>query len=179
MPDGLGTYETAYLCGDVERVVMVALVALYQKGRVKITVARPRVTVVDRRSDDPVQRAVLDAVPDKGKALHFLVREMRDSERVSEIIDVLRARGLLRRFRRDGQRALSRRGRRLARQLADRVPPEHRIPVLGIEAFEKDGTLYRIFAPREPREPTRYVFDTEIFPATPPYRSGGLSAGDW
>jgi uncharacterized protein (TIGR04222 family) len=63
---GLGPYEIAYLCGGVERVVMVALVALHRTGRIKISTARPRVTVVDRRSDDPIQRAVLDAVPDRG-----------------------------------------------------------------------------------------------------------------
>lgn len=174
---GLGSYEIAYLCGGVDRVVMVALVALRREGRVKITVARPRITVLDRRSDDPVQGAVLDTVPGKGKALHFIIREMLDSAQVGDIVDVLRGRGLLCRFNRGGRAVPSRRGRRLARKLADRVPAEHRLSVLGVAAFEEGTELHRIFAPREPYEPEHYSFDTEIFRATPPYRSMG--GGNW
>jgi hypothetical protein len=159
---GLDSYELAFLCGDVYRVVMVALVGLYEEGKIKITVARPRVTVRDRQTDDAIQRAVLGTVPDRGKGLTILVREFAGSPEIAEITGELRARKLMRRrFPWNWFGPLTRRGQRLVKELKNDVPDQLHLPILGVEAIE-DDQLRRFFAPREPRNPTRYYFEPSI-----------------
>ena len=73
----LDVYEIAYLCGGVQRVALAAVAAMQQDGRIKISRTRHRVQVVHRRAGQPVERAVLEAVPGSGKALGPALRRSR------------------------------------------------------------------------------------------------------
>lgn len=86
----LDLYQIAYVCGGPKRVVMVALVALLQDGRIKISPALHRVNVVRRAPRDPVESAVLDAVPSAGKFLGPTVQAVASSPAVEEIGRTLR-----------------------------------------------------------------------------------------
>lgn len=152
---------------------MVGLVTLRQDGRVKISVARPRVTVLDRRPRDAVQSAVLEAVPDKGMALPRLVRQFAESAEVNEIAVSLRARRLVRRHGRNGRRSLSVRGRRLRKRLIDHAPAEFQLAVRGIEAID-DAELRRIFAPPDSWKPIQYECGPLPIDNTARDRSGEL-----
>jgi hypothetical protein len=141
---GLDRYEIAYLFGGVPRVVMVALVGLHSAGRVEVTVYRPRVTVLDRRADDPIQREVLGLVPDGGRQLTHVVQKMAESAPLDEIVTALQERDLLRRRPRRWQHPLTRQARRAGEKLLDDPPAEHRLAVLGARAVD-DKDLRRIF----------------------------------
>nr|BFE28031.1 hypothetical protein GCM10010200_002820 [Actinomadura rugatobispora] len=177
MAGELDLYEAAYLRGGAERVVMVALAALRRQGGVTVTVARPRVTVLEHRAQDPVQRALLDAVPGKGMTLPNLVQKLAESPEIKEIAAGLQDRNLLRRSRRGGRPVLSRNGRRRSEELADSPPEGYRMAVLGVEGIDDDDDLRRIFAPRQQTRRTWYG-GTVTYDTTPPARNYGGGSDD-
>ena len=65
----LDVYEIAYLCGGAERAALAAVAAMQQDGRITISRTRHRVQVARRKASQPLERAVLDAVPAAGKVL--------------------------------------------------------------------------------------------------------------
>ena len=91
----LDVYQVAYLCGGPQRVALAAVAAMAQDGRIKISRTRHRVQAVHRRAGQPVERAVLDAVPASGKVLGPLLEEVADSAAVQELIEGLRRGGLV------------------------------------------------------------------------------------
>ena len=91
----LDVYEIAYLCGGPERVALTAVAAMARDGRIRISRTRHRVQVVHRRGGQPVERAVLDAVPDSGKVLGPLLADVAHSAAVAELIEGLRRGGLV------------------------------------------------------------------------------------
>lgn len=113
----VGTYEIAHLCGGAERVVMVALVQLHTVERIKISTARHRVEVRSREAADPIEAAVLDAVPDVGKVRDQVIGEVSRSAAVADLVTKLRADGLIARHRVPVGAGLTRRGRRLRKEL--------------------------------------------------------------
>jgi hypothetical protein len=93
----LDLYETAFLCGGPQRVAMVALVALCEDGRAEIHPAGHRVGAVRRESDDAVEAAALEAIPESGRHLGYTMSVIARSPAVETIGEALRARGLLNR----------------------------------------------------------------------------------
>ncbi|XVQ08150.1 TIGR04222 domain-containing membrane protein [Spirillospora sp. CA-255316] len=175
----LDLYEAAYLCGGVERVAMVALAALRREGAVAVTVARPRVTVLEHRGEDPVQRAMLDAVPAKGMTLNDVIQKITESSEIKEIVAGLRDRGLLRRSRSGARPSLSRRGRQCSKELTDLPPEGYGMAVLGVEGIDGDDDLRKIFTRRQQTRRTWYG-GTVTYDTTPPprnYGAGGDSGG--
>ncbi|MDH2428377.1 TIGR04222 domain-containing membrane protein [Sphaerisporangium sp. TRM90804] len=110
----LDLYETAYLCGGARRVAMVAVVALCDDGRAEIHPEAHRVTIVHREAGDPVEAAVLAAVPEAGRHFGNAVTAVADSPAVEAIAESLRDLGLVTRRR----RTASLRGRQTLRALA-------------------------------------------------------------
>ena len=90
----LDAYQVAYLCGGPQRVALAVVAAMAQDGRIKISRTRHRVQAVHRRAGQPVERAVLDAVPVSGKVLGPLLEEVAHSAAVQELIEGLRRAGL-------------------------------------------------------------------------------------
>ena len=86
----LNVYEIAYLCGGAERAALAAVAAMQQDGRIAIPRTRHQVQVARRRASQPVERAVLDAVPDVGKVLGQLLHDVAHSAAMQELIDGLR-----------------------------------------------------------------------------------------
>src|SRR5580698_9260202 len=91
----LDVYEIAYLCGGAERAALAAVVAVQQDGRIAISRTRHRVQVARRRASQPVERAVLDAVPEARQVLGQLLHDVAHSAAVQELIDGLRREGLV------------------------------------------------------------------------------------
>jgi hypothetical protein len=146
----LDLYEIAYLCGGPERVAMAALVALHEEGRIQISAGRHRVSVLDRQSDDPIQAATLDAVPDTGKVLGAVVQAITSSSEVLKLIEVLKSKKLAARHRLPGGSPLTGQGRRRRQQLTTaEIPAEHRISILGAAGIE-DPKLRRTFESPDP-----------------------------
>lgn len=146
---GLDLYETAYVCGGPQRVVMVALVTLQTEGRIQISPGRHRVSVLIRQAEDPIASAALDAIPDVGKVLGTVIQDIAGSAAMADLIQTLTAKGLTTRHRFPGGLHLSRRGRCLRRQLMVQSPDEHRVAVLGTAAIP-DTPLRRIFETPDP-----------------------------
>lgn len=94
-PDDLNAYQIAYVCGGPARVVMVALVGLYEDGDITIARARHRVMVRERDQHDPVRAAVVGLVPDAGRVLDTVSEAAARSEAVAGIRRTLHERGLL------------------------------------------------------------------------------------
>src|SRR5690606_34189570 len=90
-------YEIALLGGGPERVAQCALLALYERRRVRVSKATRRVTVVEHIADDAVQAALLDEVPDSGFPLGRVLSAVADSPEVASVAGALAARGLVRR----------------------------------------------------------------------------------
>lgn len=154
MPEdaGLNVYQIAYVCGGPARVVMAALVGLYQDGAIAIARARHRVTVRERDQPDPVRAAVVDLVPDAGRTLGPLSEEVARSEAVAEIRRTLRDRGLLPASRITGHWPSPR--VRVARGLRRRI-------VAGLPAAADDPRRVATMGPAGIGDPTlREIFET-------------------
>ncbi|POM23651.1 hypothetical protein BTM25_48110 [Actinomadura rubteroloni] len=147
--DAIGRHEAAYLCGGPERVAVAALVALADAGRIQVASGRHRVSVLVREAADPVEAAVLDAVPGTGRVLGAAVRDVAGSSAVAAVRDALRADGLLARHRLPGLPALTAKGRRLRKALAAAPPAGLRVAVLGADAVA-DDRLRRTFTTPDP-----------------------------
>ena len=148
----LDVYEIAYLCGGTERVALAAVIAMQQDGRITISRTRHRVKVARRRNSRPVERAVLDAVPDAGKVLGQLLHDAAHSAAVQELIDGLRRDGLTGQHTLAGHPHLSAAGLKARTELEDpgvTVPSERRVAVLGTNGIA-DAGLRDIFETPDP-----------------------------
>ena len=148
----LDVYEIAYLCGGAERVALAAVVAMREDGRITISRTRHRVQVAHRRASQPVERAVLDALPNTGQVLGQLLRDVAHSIAVLELIDGLRQHGLVGRHSLAGHPHLSAAGRKARAELEDPgvpVPRERRVAVLGVSGIDEPG-LRDIFETPDP-----------------------------
>ncbi|MFD0536124.1 TIGR04222 domain-containing membrane protein [Actinomadura luteofluorescens] len=123
--DEFTPYETALLCGGPTRAARVALLALYEKRRVRVSRGTRRVTVVEREAEDAVQAALLDEVPDTGFQLGYVLDAVAESDEVAAVAGGLVERGLLRRGFRGGS-GLRARGRRPGAGSARTPGPAHR-----------------------------------------------------
>jgi hypothetical protein len=148
----LGVYEIAYLCGGADRVALAAVAAMQQDGRITISRTRHRVQVARRRATQPVERAVLDAVPGTGQVLGELLHDVAHSAAVQEVTDGLRQDGLVGRHSLAGHPHLSAAGRKARAELEDsgvKVPREQRVAVLGVGGIAEPG-LRAIFETPDP-----------------------------
>ena len=148
----LDLYEIAYLCGGTERVALAAVVSMQQDGRITISRTRHRVHVAHRSASQPVERAVLDAVPDAGKVLGQLLHDVAQSAAVHELIDGLRQHGLVGHHSLTGHPHLSAAGRKARTELEDpgaKVPRARRVAVLGTSGIA-DAELRDIFETPDP-----------------------------
>jgi hypothetical protein len=148
----LDVYEIAYLCGGAERVALAAVVAMQQDGRITISRTRHRVQVARRRATQPVERAVLDAVPTTGQVLGGLLHDVAHSAAVQELTDGLRQDGLVGHHSLAGHPHLSAAGRKARAELEGsgaKVPREQRVAVLGASGIA-DAGLRDIFETPDP-----------------------------
>lgn len=148
----LDVYEIAYLCGGVQRVALAAVAGMQQDGRIKISRTRRRVQVVHRRAGQPVERAVLEAVPGSGKALGPALQDVAHSGAVQELIDGLRRGGLVGHNSLTGHSHLSAAGRKARKEVEDsgaEIPRERRVAVLGTPGIA-DAGLRDIFETPDP-----------------------------
>ena len=148
----LDVYQIAYLCGGAERVVLAAVVAMQQDGRITISRTRHRVHIARRSASQPVERAVQDAVPDAGKVLGQLLHDVAESAAVNELIDDLRRHGLVGHHSVTGHPHLSAAGRKARAELEEpdvKVPRERRVAVLGASGIA-DAGLRDIFESPDP-----------------------------
>lgn len=148
----LDVYEIAYLCGGAERVALAAVVALQEDGRITISRTRHRVHVARRRASQPVERAVLDAVPEAGQVLGQLLNDVANSAAVHELINGLRQDGLVGHHSLAGHPHLSAAGRKARAELQEsgvQVPREHRVAVLGASGIA-DAGLRDVFETPDP-----------------------------
>jgi hypothetical protein len=148
----LDVYEIAYLCGGAERAALAAVVAMQQDGRITISRTRHRVQVARRRAGQPLERAVLDAVPAAGKVLGELLHDVAHSAAVQELIDGLRRDGLAGQHSLAGHPHLSAAGRKARTELEDSgamVPRDRRVAVLGTSGIA-DAGLRDIFETPDP-----------------------------
>jgi hypothetical protein len=154
----LDVYSMAYLCGGPERVAMVVLAGLCADGRIKISSARHRVSVVRPAPRDAVETAVLDAIPNAGMVLGPAVQSIAGSPAVQEIGRTLTDRGLLPRSRLSALWQWGRvmRGRRVRRRLARRDDQDGlgRVAVRGTPGIA-DDTIRRIFETPDPPPPIK------------------------
>jgi hypothetical protein len=149
----LDVYEIAYLCGGPQRVALAAVVAMAQDRRIAISRTRHRVQVVHRRADQPIERAVLDAVPQSGTVLGAVLEHVAQSAAVGELIDGLRRGGLVGHHSLTGHPHLSAAGRQARRELEDsgaKVPRDHRVAVLGASGIAEAGLRDLVQAPDPP-----------------------------
>lgn len=141
-PSGLSPYEIARVCGGPGRVAQVAVVSLWQDGRIEIGFARQRVTAVRHEPRDPVETAVLRAIPPGGQRLWPLLGLVAASPEVAQVGGGLGP-AWLRPLRR----------RRLRRSLAaDPGDGLRRVAVLGAPGIE-DRRLRRTFQQPDPHLP--------------------------
>jgi uncharacterized protein (TIGR04222 family) len=148
----LDVYEIAYLCGGAERVALAAVAAMAQDGRITISRTRHRVRVARRRASQPVERAVLDAVPNTGQVLGQVLHEVAHSAAVQELIAGLRQDGLVGHHSVAGHPHLSATGRKARAELeasGASVPRERRVAVLGTSGIAEPG-LRDIFETPDP-----------------------------
>jgi len=148
----LDVYQVGYLCGGPQRVALAAVAAMAQDGRIKISRARHRVQAVHREAGQPVERAVLDAVPASGKVLGPLLEEVAHSAAVQELIEGLRSTGLVGHHSLAGHPHLSGAGRAARKELEDsgaEAPGERRVAVLGTAGIT-DAGLRGIFETPDP-----------------------------
>lgn len=148
----LDVYEIAYLCGGAERVALAAVVAMQQDGRITISRTRHRVQVARRRASQPIERAVLNAVPEAGKVLGQLLHDVAYSAAVQELTDELRQEGLMGHHSLTGHPHLSAAGRKARAELQDsgvKVSRERRVAVLGASSIADEG-LRDIFEAPDP-----------------------------
>jgi hypothetical protein len=183
----LDGYQVAYLCGGPQRVALAAVAAMAQDGRIKISRARHRVQAVHRRAGQPVERAVLDAVPAQGKVLGPLIEEVAGSAAVQELIEELRRAGLVGHHSLAGHPHLSAAGRAARKELEEsgaQTPGERRVAVLGTAGITSAG-LRGIFETPDPpasgeqvrTKPAPRTYDD--FPADPPMPMQPGISGRW
>ncbi len=149
---GLDVYEIACVCGGPQRVALAAVAAMAQDGRIKVSRTRHRVQVVHRRAGQPIEQAVLDAVPGSGKVLGSLLEEVARSAAVHELIEGLQRSGLVGRHSLTGHPHLTAAGRKARKELEDSgadVPSEQRVAVLGTDGIANAG-LRDIFETPDP-----------------------------
>ncbi|WP_019632022.1 TIGR04222 domain-containing membrane protein [Actinomadura atramentaria] len=142
-----GLHEAAYVCGGPERVALVALVELERAGRVRISSGGHRVSVLAREADDPITAAALAAVPDTGRVLRAVLRDVASATAVAGLAAALRAEGVV--AHRLLPTRLTSRGRRLRRSLTSDVTTERRTAVLGVPGIA-DPRVRRIFETPDP-----------------------------
>jgi len=148
----LDVYEIAYLCGGAERVALAVVVAMQEDGRITISRTRHRVQVKHRSASQPVERAVMDAVPNTGQVLGQLLHDVAHSAAVQELIDGLRQDGLVGHHSLAGHPHLSGAGRKARAELEDsgvKVPHWQRVAVLGTRGIAEPG-LRDIFETPDP-----------------------------
>ena len=149
----LDVYEIAYRCGGAERVALAAVVAMQHDGRIAISRIRHRVQVARRRASQPVECAVLDAIPGTGKVLGQLLHDVAHSAAVQELIDGLRRNGLVGHYSVAGHPHLSAAGRQARAELEDsdvKVPRERRVAVLGVSGIGDAGLRDIVETPDPP-----------------------------
>ncbi len=133
-------YELAHLCGGPVRVVQTAVLALDRARRIRMSRGTHRVDVVRRESEDPVQAAVLAAIPRSGR---LLGQVLEAAARLAEA-------GLVRR----GSAKLTRRGRAVrrgrVRDGADEASALRRFAVIGPAGVE-DARLREILESGDPK----------------------------
>jgi hypothetical protein len=148
----LDAYQVAYLCGGPQRVALAAVAAMAQDGRVKISRTRHRVKALDRRAGQPVERAVLDAVPASGRVLGPLLEEVTHSAAMQDLIEGLRRAGLVGHHSLAGHPHLSAAGRAARKDLEGSGaagPRERRVALLGTAGITNAG-LRGIFETPDP-----------------------------
>lgn len=148
----LDVYQVAYVCGGPRRVALAAVAAMAQDGRIVISRARHRVRAVHRRAGQPVERAVLEAVPASGTVLGPLLEEVAHSVAVQELIEGLRRDALVGRHRVAGHPHLSVAGHAARKALEDsgvEAPGERKVAVLGAAGIADTG-LRGIFQTPDP-----------------------------
>jgi hypothetical protein len=149
----LDVYQVAYLCGGPRRVALAAVAAMAQDGRIKISRARHRVQAVHRRAGQPVERAVLEAVPASGTVLGPLLEEVARSAAVRELLEGLRRGGLVGRHSLGGHPHLSAAGHAARRELQDSgadAPGGRRVAVLGTAGITDAGLRGIVETPDPP-----------------------------
>ncbi|MFD0688770.1 TIGR04222 domain-containing membrane protein [Actinomadura fibrosa] len=179
----LSVYETAYLCGGRERVVKTAVLSLYEQRRVRVSRGTHRVEAVRREADDPVQEAVLAAIPGTGRLLGQVVSEVAAGPELEAVRDGLRRAGLLNRLSRP-----TRRGRAERRRLAGGAGTgPSRFAALGPSGVE-ESKMRDVLSTKDPKP---FDFREQYRPAggAGPLSSGGVSpmfgdaggdgGGDW
>ncbi len=152
LASGFDVYEIACVCGGPQRVALAAVAAMAQDGRIKFSRTRHRVQVVHHRAGQPIERAVLDAVPDSGKVLGPVLEEVARSAAVHELIEELQRNGLVGHHPLTGHPHLTAAGRKARKELEDsgaEVPPEQRVAVLGTAGIANAG-LRDIFETPDP-----------------------------
>ncbi|TDB84124.1 TIGR04222 domain-containing membrane protein [Actinomadura sp. KC216] len=144
--DEFDGYTAAYLCGGPARVVLVAVLALYERRAVRISKGARRADAVVREPGDPVEAAVLAAIPNAGRPLGQVIAEAAESAAVLAVADPLRKAGLMR-----GGRP-TRRGRAVRRSLTAEPGPSQagRLAALGPDGVE-DARLREILQARDPK----------------------------
>jgi hypothetical protein len=164
----LDVHAAACLAGGTDRVVDAVLAALVETGRVRVQ-RDGQLTVVDRRTRDAVEGAVLDAIGTRGHRTAGLVRQrVRCDVRVTAVLDRLLTAGLLAPRRRGGH-VRTRAGRQAVRQL--RATP----PVAGVAA----GTSAAAVALRGPAAMPDPELRAALFESARPVRTRrwGAAAG--
>lgn len=148
--DEFDFYELAYLCGGPVRVVETALVALYERGDVRISRATRRANVVARDPGDPVEEAVLREIPAAGRRLGQVIAAAAAAPEPDAVADRLVGAKLLR----PGKGRATRGGRMIRRRIARAAKDEpsalHRFAVLGPAAIE-DARLREILESDDPK----------------------------
>nr|WP_279507828.1 TIGR04222 domain-containing membrane protein [Actinomadura sp. KC06] len=144
--DELDHYGVAYLCGGPSRVVQVAVLTLYERRGIRISRATRRADAVVREPGDPVEAAVLAAIPGAGRPLGQVIAAAAESAEALAVADALREAGLMR-----GRRP-TRRGRALRRTLAAEpgASPAGRLAALGPDGVE-DARLRGILQAEDPK----------------------------
>ena len=187
----LDLHEIAYLCGGPERVVTVTLVALLQDGGIKISPRMHRVNAVRRAPRDPVESAVFDVIPERGRPLHLTASAVASSAALEDVGSSLRAAPVLPDTNLSvlwqGNRVVRR--RRLHRRLRRRDDLVHcelgRIATLGTSAIA-DARIRQLFEYPEPparvkmpRGPHRRRLDNPYDAGFQHYHDAGGGSSGW
>lgn len=156
MPEhDLSPYEIAYLFGGPDCAAMVALVALHEDGRIRVTPDRHRVYAERRTAEDPVEATALAVIPDVGRVLGLTRALIAASPAVAQIGRRLRAEGLLPQSRAGALWRRNTRARSLRRELAAAPDGLVRVAVRGTAGIADDEL--------------RGIFETHVY--TPPAHS--------
>ena len=86
----LALYQTAWLCGEADRVAVTALAALIADGRLVLAPKRQRVKVGRDEPEGKVEAAALALVPDTGLRVSDFLDGVRESEPVAALAKKLR-----------------------------------------------------------------------------------------